>query len=198
MLYTVLLWTSLALGGPAAGAHTVFVTSNGWHTDITVARADIPADLIPERADFPAARYLQFGWGDANYYATPDPGLGTTLGAAFPGPAVMHVAGLAVRPSEAFRDIEEVALTLSADSFARLVAYLHASFDRGNEQRAQSTGRGVYAFSLFYTATGEFHLFNTCNTWTATALQTAGVRISADGVQRADDVMEQLREPKSE
>lgn len=197
--FAALVALSVAFGLPgvaAARTHTVFVSSNGWHTDIAVVRAEIPEGRIPERADFPAAVYLQFGWGDEDYYTTPDPGLGTTLGAAFPGPAVMHVAGLWGRPSEVFRETEEVELTLDTTQFARLVDYLHESFDRGEETRVAASAKGVYDFSAFYPATGEFHLFNTCNTWTARGLAAAGVEISASGVQSADDVMRQLRPAK--
>ncbi len=183
---------------PAVGAQaaervfTVFVSSNGWHTDITVARADIPDGRIPESADFGEARYLQFGWGDAEFYTTPDAGLGATLRAALPGPAVVHLAGLAVRPSEMFSGVEEIALTLSEPDFARLVDYLHESFERDGERRANSTAPGLYGFSRFYKATGEFHLFNTCNTWTARGLAAAGLDVSASRAQCAEDVMGQL------
>ena len=41
------------------GAKTViFVTSNGWHSGIIVAKADLPPDRLPETADFPEARFL--------------------------------------------------------------------------------------------------------------------------------------------
>lgn len=197
LLHCALIWSSLALAWPALAAdtHTVYVTSNGWHTDITIARADVPDGLVPESTDFPAARYLQFGWGDADYYTTPDPGVFATLGAAFPGPAVMRVAGLTAKPSETFRGVEEVTLTLSDENFTRLLTHLHASFDRAGALRAESKGQGVYAFSRFYPAIGEFHLFNT---WTARALSNAGIAINASGAQSADDVMEPLREPKAE
>ena len=108
------------------------------------------------------------------------------------------MAGLTAKPSETFRGVEEVTLTLSDENFTRLLSHLHTSFDRVGAARVESKGQGVYAFSRFYPATGEFHLFNTCNTWTARALSNAGVAINASGAQSADDVMEQLREPKAE
>ena len=196
MLSRAAVALSLALSADTHAAEqtfTVFVSSNGWHTDITVARADIPEGRIPESADFREARYLQFGWGDAEFYTTPDAGLGTTLRAALPGPAVVHLAGLAARPGEVFGGVEEIALTLSEENFARLVGYLHESFERGGQPRAKSVAPGLYRFSRFYPATGEFHLFNTCNTWTARGLAMAGVDVSASGTQSAEDVMRQLR-----
>jgi len=200
---TIVICAVLALGlmlAPATKAaertFTVVVTSNGWHTDIAIARADIPAGRIPESADFPDARYLQFGWGDKDFYTTPDPGLFTTLGAAFAGPAVVHVAGLSALPSATFRDIEEIALTLDETNFTALVDHLHESFDRAGAARAESTAPGVYAFSRFYPATGEFHLFNTCNTWTAEGLAAAGLDVPA--TQSADDLMRSLRKATAE
>jgi uncharacterized protein (TIGR02117 family) len=179
----------LAAAGQAAASFTVYVSSNGWHTDIAIARADVPAERLPEKAHFPEAVYLQFGWGDADFYTEPEPGIGTTLGTVLPGPAVVHLAGLAARPSLTFRDLEEVRLTLNADQFTRLVDYLDASFDRSGERTAAP---GIYAFSRFYPATGEFHLFNTCNTWTARALAAADLDVDPSGVQTAGELMRQL------
>ncbi|MFN6942859.1 MAG: DUF2459 domain-containing protein, partial [Parvibaculum sp.] len=42
-------------------------------------------------------------------------------------------------------------------------------------------------------ATGRFSLTNTCNTWTARGLERAGVNVNSRGVQRAEDLMKQLR-----
>jgi hypothetical protein len=105
----------------------------------------------------------------------------------------MHVAGLPATPGASFSGVEEVRLTLDEKTFKRLIDHLHDSFAREGGARVASSGPGVYAFSKFYPATGEFHLFNTCNTWTARGLQASGVKIDASGVQEADEVMRQLR-----
>ena len=46
----------------------IFVTSDGWHSGIIVAKSDLPPDRLPETADFPEACFLEFGWGDAVSY----------------------------------------------------------------------------------------------------------------------------------
>jgi len=49
--------------------HDIRVVSNGWHTAIVVARADLVATgLLPETDDFPDAAFVEFGWGDRVYY----------------------------------------------------------------------------------------------------------------------------------
>jgi uncharacterized protein (TIGR02117 family) len=180
---------------PAAGQPgvAIFVISNGWHTEIVLPKAALPAGAIPEAADFPHATYLGFGWGHAAYYPTPEPGIGLSLSAALiPSPAVLHVIGLAANPRQSFPRSEVAELRLGGDGFRALVRFLDASFARGGAPRARSSAPGLYDFSLFYPATGTFHALNTCNTWTAGALAAAGVPIDA-GVTRAEGVMEQLR-----
>ena len=201
VLVLALLLTSCAppLAPPASqtylGAKTViFVTSNGWHSGIIVAKADLPPDRLPETADFPEARFLEFGWGDAVFYPAKQVTLGKTLRAALvPTPAVVHVVGLRAEPARSFPKAEVVSLPIDDENFGRLIDFVNASFQRAGATRATATGPGLYATSRFYPAKGSFHLFNTCNTWTARALSAAGFNVSASGTSRAEALMQQVR-----
>jgi len=171
---------------------TFFITANGWHSAVVIARADLPPGRIPEVADFPAARFIEFGWGDAVYYPSNDPSLGETLSAVMtPTPAVVHMVGLRRGPSRVFPGAEVVQLKAGPRAFAALIDYLDRSFARGGAARIASSGPGLYTDSRFYPATGEFHLFNTCNTWTARALVAAGFDI--DDTAEAEALMQQVR-----
>ena len=71
--------------------HTIYVFSNGWHTSIVLSRDALPPGPIPEAADFPEAAFLEFGWGDREYYPSPRPTMGMALAAALtPTPAVLR------------------------------------------------------------------------------------------------------------
>jgi len=175
-------------------AHTIFVTSNGFHSGIVLERSDLPPGRIPEAADFPEARFLEFGWGDAVYYPAEQETIGMTLRAALlPTAAVVHVAGLTVPPAVRYPEAEVVSLSLDAAGLQRLVDFIDAGFERGNRERAIATGPGLYPTSRFYPALGKFHLFNTCNTWSARALASAGFGVSKSGVQTAEELMRQVR-----
>ena len=175
--------------------HRIYVFSNGWHTSIVLPRDALPPGAIPEAADFPKAAFLEFGWGDREYYPSPDPTLGMALAAALtPTPAVMHLAGLPRPPREIYREAEVLALRLSAAALGRLIAKIDGSFDRPQGGRGETVARGLYADSWFYPAHGRFHLFNTCNTWTARMISAAGVGVSLSGVQTAEDLMGRLRD----
>ena len=177
------------------GAETViFVTSNGWHSGIIVAKADLPPDRLPETADFSEARFLGFGWGDAVFYPAKQVTFGMTLRAALVStPAVVHVVGLRAEPAHSFPKAEVVSLPIDDENFGRLIDFVNASFQRAGATRATATGPGLYATSRFYPANGSFHLFNTCNTWTARALSAAGFNVSTSGTSRADALMQQVR-----
>jgi len=89
---------------PAAlvqGAEPVYVIATGWHTDIGLPAAQLPAPLAALRSDFPGAQSLLFGWGHRAFWMDPDPGLGELLRAALPGPSVMLIRPLDRPPPEA-------------------------------------------------------------------------------------------------
>ena len=185
-----------AAAPPASGQGeiAIYIASNGWHSAIVVPRAALPPGILPEAADFPRAAYLSFGWGDATYFPAREPTTGMALSAALrPTPAVVHLAGLPAHPRDVFPRDEVVELAAGAEALAALAAYLDASFERAGAERAEASAPGLHRFSRFYPATGEFHLFNTCNTWTAGALDAAGWPIRVTGTVTAEELMAQVR-----
>lgn len=171
------------------------VVSNGWHTAIVVARADLMAtDLLPEAGDFPDASFVEFGWGDRVYYPAGKKTFGMALETAVTAtPAVMHMAGLARPPELTYADAEVVPVALSQAGFRRLAGAIAGDFERPEGKRAAPVSRGLYPDSYFYNARGAFHLFNTCNTWTARMLRAAGMNLSPSGIVTADELVARLR-----
>lgn len=159
---------------PAAAETTLplYLIGYGWHAGIAVPRTD----LLPEAADFPGADYLEFGWGDRDYYQAGDPGVWLLLQAACCSAAgLLHVAGVQGDVGRRFAGLETVRLEIPRDRFVALVAFIRASFQRGTgAAKALPLRRGSTAASWFYPAAGGFHLFNNCNTWVARGLEAAG------------------------
>jgi uncharacterized protein (TIGR02117 family) len=181
-------------GDPGVPSETIFVASNGWHSTIFVSRSALTAADLPEIADFPDAVYIGFGWGDAEYFPRRDPGVLTLLSAALlPTPSVIHVTGLRINPRNAYPHDEVVSLKVSREDLRNLRQFLSGSFDRGGLSRGRVVAPGLNPQSLFYNAKGEFHLFNTCNSWTARGLSASGVAIEPQGLVRAEDIMAELR-----
>ena len=143
---------------------TVHVVSNGFHTALVLVRSDLPSGQIPEIADFPRARYLEFSWGDAEFFPADQETLAVALRAAIlPTAAVMHVVPLRNTPAERYPSAEIDQFSITLKGFARLIQYLGSSFERRGADRSAVVAPGLNSESLFYSATGRFHLGNTCN-----------------------------------
>ncbi|MGH8470754.1 MAG: DUF2459 domain-containing protein [Gammaproteobacteria bacterium] len=150
-----------------------------WHAGVVIKISDIRGELVPESHDFPEADYLEFSWGDWDFYQAPRFNLGYAIKALlFPTKSVLHVVGFSgpVVNYAPYREI--IQFRPSSRNFERLAGYIDESFARLGTRAATPLGRGLYGNSRFYPARGKFHLFNTCNTWAARALGAAGYSIS--------------------
>jgi uncharacterized protein (TIGR02117 family) len=176
------------------GGATVYVVRYGWHAGIVIARDDLPQDRLPEADDFPQAPFLEFGWGDREYYPALEPTPSMALKAAFASSAAtMRLRGLNRPPSADAPDVEVVGLSLTGAELDRLATEIAADFDRPDGSRAAVIARHAPSASNFYPAHGQFHLFNNCNTWVATKLAAAGLPLSPSGVVTAGDLMARLQ-----
>lgn len=172
----------------------VYIIDHGYHAGIAIRVVDIPGDMIPEREDYPGVDYLEFGWGDWDYYQTGDPGLWLTLKAAlWPTRAVLHVAGTFGSPEAYFAGADILRLRLRPQAFRRLIGFIHHYFDRRGRARAEPLRTGYYPVSHFYPARGKFHIFYTCNGWVADALERAGLSLGWPRPITADQLMVRLR-----
>lgn len=159
---------------------TTHLLIDRWHAGIVLNQSEIPEGVLPERRDFPDAEYLEFGWGEWDFYQTVDFKLWQALKALFvPSRTVLHVVGFSGAIVRHAPNREVLAFRLNQESFGRLVAYIHGSFARPGLGAVAPLGPGLYGDSRFYPAHGQFHLFNTCNTWAARALQAAGYPMSS-------------------
>ena len=181
---------------PAANepTHSVYLVSHGWHTGIVLKRAEVPRHIWPEVDDFPDAEYLEAGWGDWDYYQARDPGIWLTLKAAlWPTPSILHIVGFSASVESFFPASDIVRIELSARGFEHLCGYLHDSYARDASGQTTRLGPSLYGDGRFYQAREKFHLFNTCNVWTARCLRTAGVPVTPFFSLTTEQVMSQAR-----
>ena len=177
-----------------AARKLVYLVSHGWHTGIVVRRTDLPTAVWPESEDFPGAEYLEVGWGDRDYYQSPEFSAWLAFKAiAWPTPSVLHIVGFSGPVTSYFPHSEVVELELSQRGFERLSGFVHDRFDRDGAARSARLGPGLYGQSAFYPAREKFHLFNTCNVWTARVLRAAGLPVTPVYAITTDNVMSQAR-----
>jgi uncharacterized protein (TIGR02117 family) len=180
--------------GDNASTRAIYLVSHGWHAGIVLRRADIPGDLWPENVNFPYAEFLEVGWGDKQYYQTPDAHFGITLRAAlWPTSSVLHIVGFSGAVTAYYSSSEIIKIKLGEPGFELLSRYIAASFARGESGQARPLGGGLYGNSWFYLSRESYHLFNTCNVWTARALHAAGVPITPSFSITVEQLMAQAQ-----
>ena len=186
--------TEIGFHGDGNNVGTVFIVHDAWHAAIVIKKVDIPAVALPELRDFPSAEYLEFSWGDRDYFPAPDGGLGLALKAAFwSSGSILHVVGFKDGVQNAYPNAEIIEIPLSEEGFQRMVKFISDTFSRPHSPMPAEARPGLFSNGRFYAAEGKFSLFRTCNTWVAEALSAAGLPIRPSHVITAGNLSDQLR-----
>jgi uncharacterized protein (TIGR02117 family) len=205
LIFATLVFFAVAHAGPARAANewacspeeklcrTVFIVHDSWHAAIVLRKDEVSTATLPELADFPDARFVEFSWGDKDYFPDPDSGFSMALKAAFwSSGSVLHLVGSTHEPRKFYSKAEVIELHFSPTAFDRLIDFLSQSFLRPNSKGRAQANAGLYSYSRFYPSSGKFSLLNTCNTWVAQTLETAGLPVSASRVITAGQLAEQI------
>jgi uncharacterized protein (TIGR02117 family) len=171
----------------------VFIVVHRWHSGVVLPRAALAPAILPEVADFPDADYLEFGWGDRDYYEGKRGAWVILKAALWPTPGVLHVASCSGRVVTCFPYSRIVSLDMPDSALQRLSERLGGSFRRDVQPKAAPLGPGLYGESRFYPSREKFYLLKTCNSWTAGLLQAAGYPIRPASSLTVDAVMKQLK-----
>ncbi|RZJ69834.1 MAG: TIGR02117 family protein [Flavobacterium sp.] len=160
---------------------TIYINSNGVHTDILVPIKNDVKDWSREilythtKSRDSIMRYVAFGWGDKGFYLdTPqwsDLKASTAFKAAFyMGTAAMHTKFY----NRVKEDEDCIRLTISKQDYQMLVNYIDESFQYDEGRKVLWIKDRSYGdFDAFYEAKRKYSLFYTCNTWANNALKAA-------------------------
>ena len=167
----------------AAATQRILLLSGPIHTDIAIPLDEETraAFSFLDDGDFPLghpnAEWLVVGWGGRAFYLeTP------TWSKLKPLPvlraltidrSVLHVdlAGHITEPQPAV-----MAFDIDSDQMARLRSFMLDSFVRDEGKIAPIRNAGYGEIDRFFEAKGYFNALFGCNTWTAAALRSAGLR----------------------
>lgn len=181
----------------AARSVPVWVVSHGWHTGLIVPSGPIDARIadLPRRFGRAPPAHYEIGWGDKGFYQAQDVTSGLALRALFRSTgAILHVVAVPERdPRMAFAASEVVETCLTPSQVGSLANFIAASFALDDTGGVVRLGRGLYGESQFYDAVGRYSMLETCNTWTARALEHAGVDVSPAWKLTAGSVMRAIR-----
>ena len=172
----------------------IFVIHDQWHSAILLRTANLSLGSLPEVRDFPGADYLEFSWGDREYFPHPDPGIGLTLKAAFwSSGSTIHVVGVHGTPTTAYPNAEIITIAMTESELQRLVQFISKTFVRSSPQSASEARPGLSENARFYLAHGRFSILRTCNTWVAEGLQAARLPVNPSWVITAATLGRRVR-----
>lgn len=190
---------AVAMAFPFAAAaatrcKTFYVGGHTRHASIIIDRRDFDPAKSLGTLDFNGKYWLEFGWGDADFYQALGEDILLGLKALIiPTGAVMHVHGFNGSPASNFPRTEILELHVTPDGYAGLLEFIRASFAHDAAGKVMPLGPGLYGLSRFYEGTGTYSMFNTCNTWMAKVLAAGGFPIDPAEVGTVGQFMEQVR-----
>ena len=178
--------------------HSIFVADHGWHTGLILLAQDFDPRVSLRTTYFDGKQWLEFGWGDAAFYQADEISFTLALRALLsPTDAVMHVYGFNGAPPRNFSKSEVVRLRVATAGYQRMMAFIRDSFARDADQHVEPIKQGLYGRSHFFKALGSYSMFRTCNTWTAEALQAAGLDVDPGSAATSGELMSQLKNLQS-
>ena len=179
--------------GQSLSSQSVYIVSHGWHTGIVYPRERLLEYAPGLKKRFPAGDYLEIGWGDKGFYQAQEITAGITLKALFwPTETVVHVVAVPRSPHRSFPNSQVRQVCLDQPQIESLGRFLASSFARDQANQMVATRKGIYGDSEFYPGVGSFHLFNTCNKWTAKGLESAGFDINTSLKLTASSILDYL------
>ncbi len=167
----------------------VFIVNNGWHTGIIVPAAPLQARYPQLRARFGDVAYFEIGWGDKGFYQAKDITAGIVIKALLGlSGSIMHIVAIPQDPQAFFKTEPLRPICISAEQLTQLNQAISTSLAQ-TDNTLTPLGKGLYGDSEFYAAEGAYYAFNTCNSWTAQRLSTAGLAVNPHLKLTADSVM---------
>ena len=193
LMFSTGVWADWSCDTEKSACKSVFIVHDSWHAAIVLGKNDIVPGELPESADFPGAEFIEFSWGDQDYFPDPNSGFFAAIKAAlWSSGSVIHLVGVSGTLEQVYRGAEIIELRLSVDAFNRLLASLAKTFLRAHGASRAPAAPGLFPNSWFYPATPKFSLLRTCNTWVAEMLESAEVPISPRLVITAGNLAGQL------
>lgn len=179
---------------PSGSRFEFFVLQAGWHTGIVLRTTDVsPADWS-DVGNYLNHTYIDIGWGDERFYqAEGNPPLLALRAAIMPTSSVIHIVPFSVHPHNLYTGetfLKRIEAT--PEQFSALCRIISDSFQRdsrGNpiESRINENSRN------FFKSKGNYHIFNTCNTWVVQCLKDAGFDVNPSGVITQRHLISALR-----
>ena len=162
---------------------TIYVLTNGVHTDIAVPVKTKFYDWSKEikytnaiSADS-TYNYLGMGWGDKEIYIDMPTWADLTASQAFRAAFGLSTTAIHATYHKNLTENDTcIKIAISSQQYTRLIKYIKKSFktDSNGHFINIKTDANYGKTDAFYEAMGSYSLFHTCNSWTNNGLKVSG------------------------
>ena len=175
--------------------HTIYIAKIDWHVGIILSADEYAKTRIEALEDFTNFNFVDIGWGDSAFYqSTGDFDL------YLASKAILYPTNSVVRIRGYNYEIEQILewrdfvfeLSLTEIQFNLLCKFIDKSFARNEENQLVIESEQLNGTIKFYSSIHKYHLFNTCNSWVAEALEAAETEIESSNVVTAEELFEEL------
>ncbi len=162
---------------------TVYILTNGVHTDIVVPSITTQIDwtllIKPQHTKEATAQYpfLAMGWGDKGFYLDTPTWGDLKFSTAFNAATGLSTSAIHTNYYKRLEENENcIKINISAEQYDRLINYMLNSFELNEDGTLQHivTDSNYTTTDAFYEAKGSYSIFKTCNSWANRGLKEAG------------------------
>lgn len=173
---------------------TIYLIKYYWHVGILLELDSTAIKGIPVLSRFKDYKFVDIGWGDEDFFQDSKTDYYNAAKAIlFPTKSVIKITAHQ-------SDVEGIIkwssfcikIKLTDDQYSGLLEFINKSFLVEDDEYFVKSSFADGAI-VFYKSVHLYHLFYTCNTWVAEALETAGCEVSKSGIIMAEDLFEEVK-----
>jgi len=172
----------------------IYLIKNYWHVGIILPVDNYTLSRLSVLEQFNEFPYVDIGWGDEDFYQNPD--VDYVLGAKallVPTSSVVRIQGRSIRINNLIKWSDyAVSLLVTERQLNNILEFIDNSLTRIDGGSYLIVSKDEYREIIFFKSDKKYHLFYTCNTWIADALNYAGFDIEEDRVLTAQHLFEEL------
>ncbi len=173
---------------------SIYLVKANWHTGLMIPVNDFTKKILPVLSYFDGFKYVDIGWGDAEFYQAPAFDICLALYAVLlPTPSVIRIDGYKF-PIEKVIEWREFAVRfdLTTDMFLKMADFINQSFKYDDDKKLIISSRDKEKPIIFFKSVHYYYFMRTCNTWAAGAIQSAGVNVDTFGLVTAGQLYSKL------
>lgn len=176
------------------GSIKIFIITNNFHTGIVIPINELSKNEINILRQIEDINYVDFGWGDEDFYQNPEFVWYDALKAILiPTSSVVRVE-LIREPISLYinRFPFSYELNIEKSDFIEICKFINETFYFDSNNSAEIKSQRLNGDIRYYSSLRKYHLYYTCNTWVANALIKGGVFIPRNTIVTADDLKTEL------